>query len=166
MLVSIYNIVTGVGYQIFNSDVMACWFGWNHPIFHQVNVLWNQIDKIHKHPATAPTTKEISLPQPTDTTLSWCLYLFFPMSEPITSKCVVTNITRLLKHEDKRVTPKVIHPIYFHGNYRGCSRGVMLKAMDCRTVVSEFVLQSRYYVHFWANTLGKGMNPLILPTMG
>ena len=24
-------------------------------------------------------------------------------------------------------------------------------------------LQSRYYVHFRANTLGKGMNPLILP---
>ena len=23
-----------------------------------------------------------------------------------------------------------------------------------------------YYVHFWANTLRKGMNPLILPAMG
>ena len=33
-------------------------------------------------------------------------------------------------------------------------------------VVREFVLQSRYYVHFRANTLGKGMNPLILPAMG
>ena len=43
----------------------------------------------------------------------------------------------------------------------GCPRGVMVKAMDCGTVVSEFVLQSRYYVHFRANTLGKGMNPLI-----
>ena len=29
----------------------------------------------------------------------------------------------------------------------------------------EFELQSRYYVHFRANTLGKGMNPLILPAM-
>ena len=48
----------------------------------------------------------------------------------------------------------------------GCPRGVMVKAMDCRIVVSEFVLQSRYYVHFRANTLGKGMNPLLLPTMG
>ena len=28
------------------------------------------------------------------------------------------------------------------------------------------VLQSRYYVHFRANTLGKGMNPLIHPAMG
>ena len=26
----------------------------------------------------------------------------------------------------------------------GCPRGVMVKAMDCRIVVSEFVLQSRY----------------------
>ena len=48
----------------------------------------------------------------------------------------------------------------------GVPRGVMVKAMDCGIVVSEFVLQSRYYVHFRANTLGKGMNPLILAAMG
>ena len=53
-------------------------------------------------------------------------------------------------------------PIHF----RGCSRGVMVKAMDCGIVVSEFVLQSRYYIHFRANTLGKGMHPLSLPAMG
>ena len=47
-----------------------------------------------------------------------------------------------------------------------CPRGVMVKAMDSGIVVSEFVLQSRYYVHFRANTLGKGMNALILPAMG
>ena len=45
----------------------------------------------------------------------------------------------------------------------GCPRGVMVKAMNCGIVVREFVLQLRYYVHFRANTLGKGMNPLILP---
>ena len=45
-------------------------------------------------------------------------------------------------------------------------RSVMVKAMDCGIVVSEFVLKSRYYVHFRANTLGKGMNPLILSAMG
>ena len=50
--------------------------------------------------------------------------------------------------------------------YWGCPRDVMVKAMDCGIVVREFVLQSRYYVHFRANTLGKGMNPLILPAMG
>ena len=38
--------------------------------------------------------------------------------------------------------------------------------MDCGIVVSEFELQSRYYVHFRTNTLGKSMNPLILPAMG
>ena len=45
----------------------------------------------------------------------------------------------------------------------GCPRGVMVKAMNCGIVVREFVLQSRYYVHFRANTLGIGMNPFILP---
>ncbi len=48
---------------------------------------------------------------------------------------------------------------------RGCPRGVMVKAMDCGIVVSEFELQSCYYVHFRINTLGNGMNPLILPAM-
>ena len=47
-----------------------------------------------------------------------------------------------------------------------CPRGVMVEAMDCGIVVREFVLQLRYYVHFRINTLGKGMNPLILPAMG
>ena len=42
----------------------------------------------------------------------------------------------------------------------------MVKAMDCGIVVSEFVLQSRYYIHFRANTLEKGMKPLILQAMG
>ena len=49
---------------------------------------------------------------------------------------------------------------------KGCPRGAMVKATDCGIVVREFVLQSRYYVHFRANTLGKDMNPLILPAMG
>ena len=48
----------------------------------------------------------------------------------------------------------------------GCPGGVMVKVKDCRIVVSEFKLHLRYYVHFLANTLGKGMNPLILPAMG
>ena len=49
---------------------------------------------------------------------------------------------------------------------RGCPRGVMVNAMDCESVVSEFELQSHYYVHFRKNTLRKGMNSLILPDMG
>ena len=50
-------------------------------------------------------------------------------------------------------------------DYGGCPCGVMVKAMDYGIVISEFVLQSRDYVHFRANTLGKGINPLILPAM-
>ena len=41
-----------------------------------------------------------------------------------------------------------------------CPRGVMVKAIDSGILVNEFVLQSRYYVHFRANTRGKGINPL------
>ena len=41
----------------------------------------------------------------------------------------------------------------------------MVKALDCGIVVSEFELQSSYYVHFWTNTLGKIINSLILPAM-
>ena len=51
-------------------------------------------------------------------------------------------------------------------SFEGCPRSVMAKATDCGIVVSEFVLQSRYYVHFRANTLRKGINPFILPAMG
>ena len=51
-------------------------------------------------------------------------------------------------------------------NCGGCPRAVMVKAMDCEIVVSEFELQLHYYDHFRTNTLVKGMNPLILPAMG
>ena len=44
--------------------------------------------------------------------------------------------------------------------------GVIIKVLNCGIVVSKFEPQLRYYVHFWTNTLGKGMNPLILPAMG
>ena len=47
----------------------------------------------------------------------------------------------------------------------GCPRGVMVKAMHSGIVVREFVLQSRNYDHLRTNTLGKGLNPLILPAM-
>ena len=66
-------------------------------------------------------------------------------------------------------TPRILEYVRTN-NYRqpyylsmGCPRGVMVKAMNCGIVVREFVLQSCDYVHFRANTLGKGMNPLILP---
>ena len=42
----------------------------------------------------------------------------------------------------------------------------MVKALDSGIVVSEFDLQSGYYVYIRTNTLGKGMNPIILPAIG
>ena len=47
----------------------------------------------------------------------------------------------------------------------GCPNRVVVKTMDCRIIVREFEFQLCYYIHFWTNTLGKGMNPLILPAM-
>ena len=41
----------------------------------------------------------------------------------------------------------------------------MAKVLDFGFEVSEFEPQLHYYVHFWTTTLGKGMNPLILPVM-
>ena len=46
------------------------------------------------------------------------------------------------------------------------ARGVKIKVLHCGIVVSEFELQSRYSVHFWTKTLGKCMDPFILPPMG
>ena len=37
---------------------------------------------------------------------------------------------------------------------------------DSGLEVREFELLSRYYVHFWTNTIGKCMNPFILLAMG
>ena len=45
-------------------------------------------------------------------------------------------------------------------------RGVMANVQVCDTVVSEFDLQSHYYLHFQINTPGKGMESFISPAMG
>ena len=41
----------------------------------------------------------------------------------------------------------------------------MAKVLNCGLNVTEFDPQSRYYVHFRSNILGKGMTPLIPPAM-
>ena len=38
---------------------------------------------------------------------------------------------------------------------------MVANVQDCSLTVSEFDLQSYYYVHFWINSLGKGTNSLI-----
>ena len=42
----------------------------------------------------------------------------------------------------------------------------MVKSLEYRIVISEFELQSLYYIHFQTNTLAKGTNPIILLAMG
>ena len=69
----------------------------------------------------------------------------------------ILNLWNFLLNSTWNVIPQML---------AGCPRGVMLKAMDFGIVVCEFVLQSHYYVYFRANTLVKGMNPLILQAMG
>ena len=97
---------------------------------------------------------------------------------PSMFKSTGTNLDRKRRYEQKSI-PRTLWPATCWTKKRiqvtraswpdwnrGCPRGVMVKAMDCRIVEREFVLQSRYYVHFRANNLGKGTNPLILQAMG
>ena len=70
-------------------------------------------------------------------------------------------------HESEMQTAsfKIWTGIADSSEYRGNLRGLMVKVPDCRLKVSELELQFRYYFHFWINTLGKGMNPLIPQAM-
>ena len=56
--------------------------------------------------------------------------------------------------------------ISWRKSIKGCAHGVMVIALDCRIIVSEFNLQSHYYVHFQKNTLGKRYEPLYPPRYG
>ena len=42
----------------------------------------------------------------------------------------------------------------------------MAEMLDSNLEIIEFVLQSRYYVHFQVNILEKGTNLLIFPAIG
>ena len=55
---------------------------------------------------------------------------------------------------------------YYMCDVKATQLNVQLSLIWEPMLYEKFVLQSRYYVHFQANTLGKGMNPLILPAMG
>ena len=46
---------------------------------------------------------------------------------------------------------------------RGRLHGIMAKVVDCHFKVSRFKLQLYCCIHFWINTIGKGMKLLILP---
>ena len=53
-----------------------------------------------------------------------------------------------------------------HCKFRGSPCGVVPNLLDSDIVASESELQTRYYVHFWTNAFGKGMNSPILPAIG
>ena len=55
--------------------------------------------------------------------------------------------------------------IKMHNN-KGSARGVAANELDCGIVVRVFELQSRYYVHFRTNTLGKRYEPPNLYSYG
>ena len=42
----------------------------------------------------------------------------------------------------------------------------MVKVLGGKIFACEFDLQSFYYIHFWTNTLEKGLNPLIPSAIG
>ena len=42
----------------------------------------------------------------------------------------------------------------------------MANVLDCSLEVSRFKFQLNNYIHFWTDTLGKGMNPFFLLAMG
>ena len=44
--------------------------------------------------------------------------------------------------------------------------GIMAKILDCGLEASELEFQLCYYINFLTNTFGKGINLLILPSMG
>ena len=56
--------------------------------------------------------------------------------------------------------------LVFVSIFRWCHSAILVNALDCGIVVSKFKLQSCYYVHFWANTPGKGMKPSYPPSYG
>ena len=42
---------------------------------------------------------------------------------------------------------------------RGIARGVAVNVLDCNILISEFELQSRFYVHLRTNTFGERYEP-------
>ena len=81
------------------------------------------------------------------------IYMFY--SKQISNVCMCVCVCVCVNHPNMRTH---IHTAI----NRGCPCGVMVKTMDYGIVVSEFELQSCYYVHFQANTLEKGYLPEIV----
>ena len=86
--------------------------------------------------------------------------IFAQVAEP---RCTLTEFYGIAGNNAKKHKMKLVLSSYL---LQACPRGVVGKVMDCRLVINDFELQSRYYVHFHTNTVGKGMKPFILPAIG
>ena len=69
---------------------------------------------------------------------------------------------KLFNHLIKIIINNDFKPYNILQNFCICSREVMAKVLAYSPEVSEFELQSRHYILFWTNTLGKCMNPLAM----
>ena len=108
----------------------------------------------------------------------WVDYKIYPIVAALAQVCRYVEFP----HESLIVSshfPYDVHLLFFrflyivaimiwlkHNPFKGCPRGVMVKAIDCGIVVNEFVLQSRYYVHFRANIIGERYEPPYPPSDG
>ena len=63
------------------------------------------------------------------------------------------NFVRSVKCKNKKTVDSKVNYISLLLNSKTREEGV-LRMLDCGIIVSEFELQSRYYVHFQKNTLG------------
>ena len=51
-------------------------------------------------------------------------------------------------------------------SFRESPSGVVAKVLNCNLIVSKFKLKSFNCIYIWTNTLGKGINLIILRAMG
>ena len=109
----------------------------------------------------------------------------FQPQQILVFRCQVDkNPDTIYMHTFYFISNRLYHLLQLPGNYRAemehsivkrFSQNEVSKDVGPRVVVaivqdwgleeSEFELQSRYYVHFRINPVGKGMNPLILPAI-
>ena len=54
----------------------------------------------------------------------------------------------------------ILKPVKEVPTSEGHQYGVVANVLNCDIVITEFELQLLFSVHFWSNTLGKGMNSL------
>ena len=60
---------------------------------------------------------------------------------------IMSNAPKKLEYDKRsrvKLSKSALNSEFFLRSIRGCPRGVMVKAMDCGILVTEFVLQSSY----------------------